>query len=461
VRTLYFRSLIFRVCLLLSASGCIATPVNDRLPNPTLGTASPQPSATTQTPSTSTPAPTQEPDFFFPSITTLEEEDRGGISILSFFVNNRIEPVTEVEIRATLQFQSNETPIQQEISLPFHHVLPSEKVPFLIRFPIQVPPEKDILEVINFQISGYQDAIIEVDLAGKTSNFEGESILYGWITNPENHPAQIHNFDLLAGISMDQPTSLESTYFHPTSILPHQSVPFLFSLDHLQDQPLESFFPFIDATRIPKLVEPSLSLPQYPEAMLDPQGNLLIRGIIQNNDQISRWVSAEVVLFYQDHIVSLTSMNPPFPLRPGEARPFGLTNFPGWRTRLDELGGQLDEISIVLFNDPLGSAEFKGQILDLTIEILGFESTGSTLLIKGTAANPSSHLLSQPAVQAEIRTTAGIVQTSNWMQLGETLPQGESIDFVLGIRLPDGIKLSDMEFDVTGSAILGEGPLPF
>jgi hypothetical protein len=227
------------------------------------------------------------------------------------------------------------------------------------------------------------------------------------------------------------------------------------------DQSLESFHPFIDATLLSEQVNPSFSMKQYPEVVLDPQENILLRGMIHNEDQISRWLSAEVAIFYQDQIVSLTSLAPPFPLGPGEMRGFGLTDFPGWRERLKALDGQLGELSLQLFYDPLGCVEFKGQIHHLNVDILGFESTGSTLIIRGSATNPSLYDLSLPTVQAEIRSTAGYLQTSSWNLLDTAISQGQAIDFILGIRLPTGMEVSEMEMDVTGIAILTEDVLPF
>jgi hypothetical protein len=349
----------------------------------------------------------------------------------------------------------------KEFRLPYQHVLPSEEVPFLVSFPAQSSPESIILEVVNFQISGAEDATLEAEITGTTRTPEGKTILVGWITNLENNPAQIHHFYLLTIDSSDQPTAFNSASLVPSSVSSHQRIPFLFALDQVQGQGSVSFHPIIDATIIPNWLEPPFSLPQYPEITLDPQDNLILPGIIQNTDEISRWISAVVVLRYEDQIVSMASLNPPFPLGPGESRAFGLTDFPGWRTRLNELGGHPDDISIEVFFDPLGCSEFKGQLHHLSVEIHGFETTGSTLLIKGSASNPSPQTLSLPSIQAEIRSTAGILHTSGWILIDETILQGQSMSFILVVRLPEGMKLSEMEIDVTGMAIFEEGSLPF
>ena len=447
--------------IVVLVSGCTATPVKNLLPSSTVETPSPQPSETLPPSPTDTAPPTHEPEFLFPSVTILDQTDGKGFSIIGFFTNNTTEAVTQVEIRATLHFQSEGTPVWKEVSLPYQQVLPSDSVPFKVQFPDQLPPEDVVLEVVNFQESGLEDATLELEITGRTHTPEDEIVLYGWITNPENNPVQIHHFHLLAGYSLEEPTAFISASIYPSSVPPHQRRPFLFTLGKEQDQQSISLHPFIDATIALEWMETPFSLPQYPEITFDPHGNLLLRGIIHNTDEISRWVSAEIVLLYQDQIVSLAPLNPPFPLGPGESRAFGLTNFPGWRTRLDELGGHPDDISIEIFYDPLGCGEFEGQVLNLMVEIAGYESTGSTLLIKGSASNPSSHTLSLPSIQAEIRSTGGKLQTSNWTLLEKTITQGQSIPFVLALRLPTGLKLPEMEIDVTGIGILEEGFLPF
>ena len=454
-------SLILCTCILILVSGCTATPDQNLLASPTIETPSPRLSKTLTPSPSDTASPTHEPEFLFPSVTILGQKDGEGFSIIGFFVNSTTEAVTQVQIRAALHFDAEGAPVWKEVILPYQHVLPSESVPFLVQFPSQPPPESVTLEVINYQVSGSEDARLEVEITGRAHTSEDEIILYGWINNPENDPIQIHYFHLLAGHSLEEPTAFISSSIHPSSIPPHQRMPFLFTLDKEQNQQSVSFYPFIDATVISEWTAPTFTLPQYPEITLDPQGNLLLRGIIHNTDGISRWVSAEVVLLYQDQIVSLTHLNPPFPLGPGESRGFGLTNFPGWRTRLDELGGNTDDISIEIFYDPLGCGEFEGQVIHLMVEITGFESTGSTLVIKGNASNPSSHTLSLPSIQAEIRSTTGLLQTSSWILLDETLAQGQTMRFVLSVRLPEGTKLSEMEIDVTGIAVYEEGFLPF
>jgi hypothetical protein len=459
VRTHHFGYLIFFGIVSLSVAGCMGSSTDNHLPDPTYLATPPYTSSALPALRPSS-TPVQEPDFLFQSV-TIHEQEEGGISILGILVNHRTDAVSAIEISVVLQLPSDQNPVRQRVSLPYQHILPSEKVPFRFDFPNQSSPESVLLDVVNFQVSHSEDAKLNVELSGKSLTSENEIALYGWITNPLNDFVQIHNFNFLVGPSSEEPTALISSHSHPSSIFPKQSVPFLVTLDLIQDQSLESFHVFIDATVLSEQVNPSFSMKQFPEVVLDPQGNLLLRGMVQNQDQISRWLSAEVALFYEDQIVSLTSLAPPFPLGPDEVRGFGLTDFPGWRERLKDLDGQPGELSMQLFYDPLGCVEFKGQIKHLPVDILGFESTGSTLIIRGSATNPSSDDLSMPAVQAEIRSTTGYLQTSNWSLLNRTISQGQAIDFILGIRLPTGIELAEMEMDVIGIAILTDDVLPF
>jgi len=447
--------------LLVFIAGCSRTPDGVPSPSPLSET---NPTRSYPTPTTTpikTASPTLQPEFTFPSFNILEEGDPGGKTILGLFLNNTSESVTDVKIRITLYFSPGEAPVRKEMDLPYMHIRPNEKVPFLIHFPNISFPESILPEVINYQKSGNQAAELEVIFTNRVTTSEGEYLLLGWITNPKNHPARIHHFYLLAGNAVDRPSAMVTAAIFPSSILPHQRAPFLVKLNAEQVQESDSFYPFLDTSLLSNLAEPSFTSPQPPEATLDPQGNILIRGIIQNTTNISRWVSGSVALLYQDQLLSLAPFNPPSPLGPSESRTYGLTDFPEWKTLLDELTGQLEDLTIEIFYDPLGCIEFKGQILPLTIEVNGYESTGSSLFIKGTATNPSPHQLSLPAVRAEIRTTTGQLQAANWKILDEVIAEGQSKDFIISIRLPKGLKLNENEIDLIGTAILEQSDLPF
>jgi hypothetical protein len=168
-----------------------------------------------------------------------------------------------------------------------------------------------------------------------------------------------------------------------------------------------------------------------------------------------------VALRHQNQLLSLTSLVPPTPLGIGENRAFGLSQFPGWNTQLSGVEVNMDGIEVEFYCDPLASPAFKGQIFSLTSEIMGFEATGNSLIIRGEVSNPTSHSLSNAAVQADLRTIDGGIQASNWILLEDTIEPGGNLFFVLPIPLPEGTILPDLEIDVRGIAILRESDLQF
>jgi hypothetical protein len=150
----------------------------------------------------------------------------------------------------------------------------------------------------------------------------------------------------------------------------------------------------------------------------------------------------------------------PIPLSGGEARAFSLTEFPGWQDQLSDSDLDVDQIETEFYCDALASSEFKGQIFNLTSEITGFETTGSTLIIRGSITNRTSQTFPSSVIQADLRTIDGYIEASNWIHIQETLKPGERTDFVLPVRVPAGTNIPNLEIDVRAIAVLEESNLP-
>jgi len=382
-----------------------------------------------------------------------------GLAILGQVRNEMDEAASHIKIRVTLSGDSEPPLAQKERILPVQHLQPGETFPFELPFPDVLQADHVDIDIIDFQISANNDVELEIEFSATSTTEDGKYVILGWISNNLNISVEIFNFLLLTADSEGSAYSLVMPNFHTSSLLPSEKVPFLAILD--QDPSALSITPFLDAIEVQNLGAAPFSFPQKAELTQDSQGNLLLRGMIKNNDSLTRWVSCIVALRYQDRLISLTQMIPPSPLSAGENRAFGLSWFPGWKTQLSELGGEVEKIDVEVFCDSRASSEFKGQIFSLNSEITGFESTGSSLIIKGKVSNLTSHSLSYAAVQADLRSIDGFIQTSNWIILDKSIEPEGSIPFVLAVRLPEGIILSQMEIDVRAIAILEESNLPF
>jgi hypothetical protein len=388
----------------------------------------------------------------------VDQDHSGKPSVVGFLRNELLEGVTNIRIRVRLIDEGGNVINQEEETLLIKHLLPGESAPFLIQFSEVGQTDRIDAEVLHYQRSGYRDAELNVEISGTVFNSEVKTIMLGWISNPLETPVEIHSIMFTAFDTDGTPQALVEP-FHPSSLLPGERVPFLASFDG--DLQASSFQSHTDATHLSVLKPPPVSFQQGPEVVFDPQGNLLVRGMIQNEGRLTRRISGSLALMLNDRIVSIAPFTPSIPLRPGEDRAFGLTAFPGWRERLQELEGGIDELEASIFLDPLASTEFMGQILQLRCEVTGFESTGSSLLLHGTVHNLTRSTVDVPTVQAEVRSTEGLLHTAGWVTIAQSLELDQSSPFVLVLRLPDGIELSQSEIDVYASGILEEIGLPF
>ena len=369
------------------------------------------------------------------------------------------EGASNLKIRAILYDESDLAIRQEELLLPIQHLHPGESFPISLSFP--KTPEVDHVEIdiLSYQISVKPNVEVEVEIVDRSTTGDGSYLLMGWLSNPRNIDVQIHNFSLVFTEKDESIHSIIVPDFYTSSLLPSQKVPFLVTLG--QNPNTLSVKPFLDVIEIQSLNEASFSFPQKAELVLDSQGNLLLRGNIKNEHVHSIWVSCIIALHHQDRLISLTQLNPPSPLMAGEVRSFGLTQFPGWKEQLTHSKIELEEVEISFFCDGLASSEFKGQIFTLNASITGFETTGSSLIIRGEVSNLTSKTLAYVSVQADLRNIDGDIHTSNTILLEEILDPGGTTSFVLPVRLPAGTVLPDMEMDVRATAILEENELPY
>jgi hypothetical protein len=369
------------------------------------------------------------------------------------------EGASNLKIRAILYDESDLIIRKEELLLPIQHLHPGESFPITLSFPKSPEVDQIEIDVLSYQISLNRDVELEVEITDRNTLGDGSYVLAGWLSNPRNIGVQIHNFSLVFTENNGSIHSIITPEIYNSSLLPSQRVPFLATLD--QNPNTLSVRPFLDVTELQNLEQAPFSFPQEAELVLDSQGNLLLRGIIKNDHVRPLWVSCIVALHHQDRLISLSQLKPPFPLAAGEVRSFGLTQFPGWKEQLTHSKIELEEVEISFFCDALASSEFKGQIFTLNASITGFETTGSSLIIRGEVSNLTSETLSYVSVQADLRTIDGDIHTSNTIPLEEVLDPGGTTFFVLPVRLPAGTVLPDMEIDVRAIAILEESELPF
>jgi hypothetical protein len=382
-----------------------------------------------------------------------------GVTVLGLIRNDTDIPASSIEVRVSLGLRSTNLIDQQMTILPISLLQPSEEFPFTLAFPDTAQADQVEIIVMDYQSSAETDIKLEVEISGVGRTESGQFAILGWLSNPHSSSAQIHNSLLVYSDPETDILTFKSPDLHPSTIPPSQKVPFMTILE--QDPTELSITPYFDATALDPLGNLSISFPQRATIAVDSQGNPLLVGSIRNEGTLPRWLSCIVALQSQDQLVSLSQLAPPIPLTAGEIRAYGLTHFPGWRTHFIENELKVEDIHSDFFCDPLAYAEFSGQIFTLDSEVVGFEVTGSSLIIRGEVYNRTSHPLSNAVIQADLRSVDGTIQTSNFILLDEMLEIGSTSTFILPVRLPEGSLLSKLEIDVRANALLLESDLDF
>jgi hypothetical protein len=369
-----------------------------------------------------------------------------------------LEAAANIEILVVLQDATGSISAQKVSTLPVQNLEGGESYPFLVAFQDVLSADEVVVEMIDYQMSGHNEVKLEVTLNEFSRSVDGRSIILGWLSNPQDSDVHIHNFILRTSGKQELPPALIIPELFISSLVSSEITPFLAVLD--DDPNTLTITPYIDAVESPALGNVPFSFSQETQLNIDSQGNHLLQGMIKNNDSLPHWVSCLVSFQYQDRLISLSSLHSPIPLAPGEARAFSLTEFPGWQDQFSNSTLEFDHLEIEFFCDPLESSEFEGQIFNLTSEVTGFETTGSTLFIRGSISNLTSQTLPSSVVQADLRSIDGYVEASNWLLIEETLEPGDSVDFILPVRLPAGTSIPDLEIDVRAIAVLEESDLP-
>jgi hypothetical protein len=391
-------------------------------------------------------------------LTLIHQTLIGQYTVIGLLKNNSPYGIVDVSLRVSLKNEAGEVVAEQFIPLLMKHVSPGEVAPFQAAFPDDLQGSATEAQIIALSLGVFERAPLTISVPDPPLLDGRQYTILGWLSNPGNSPVEIHRLVLISADPDWIPQELIVVSDRISMILPAESAPFLATFDHSPD--LSHLAAYLDATIAPKPSPVPLVLVQGLRVAFDRQGNILVIGAIQNQSSLPYWLSGLVLLTLDEEVLSLATLHPPSPIGPGETRALGLTEFPGWTARLAALGRNRDDLSAELLMDPISSLASSIQIQQMDLEVTGLENTGSAILIRGSIYNPSQFTISQPSIQAEVRSIDGSVQSANWLLLQERLEAHQSSSFLLPIRLPSGIDLSMMEMDVRAMGIVDSPGFP-
>ncbi len=153
-------------------------------------------------------------------------------------------------------------------------------------------------------------------------------------------------------------------------------------------------------------------------------------------------------------LLAVTQLRPPLPLQAGETLAFSAGEFYGLEQRILRALSREEELDIEVYLQAASTPPTER--VALSIQVIGFETVGSSLFLQGTLEDAGDSALRWPTIFATLRSTSGELLAAGWITPVEQLESGEALAFVLPIRLPEGVDPAAAEFDLRGFALMVE-----
>ncbi|HEY71549.1 MAG TPA: hypothetical protein G4O08_13310 [Anaerolineae bacterium] len=437
------------ILILLMPSACSPALEPDTTPT---STPSLQPSATpTPSPSPS-PSPTPPPDVEFTDLRLLPDKQVGDWRVIGLITNRSASPMIDPRVAITLMSNDGAPLVTETVPIIFAHLAPGESSPFRAVFP-SVGLASDIRVALHSNHEGsIQRAALEVDILNTGRTSRGSVAILGSITNPGNDPVSITALALTAQDSSRRALGVALPYAMPGSMRGGESAPFLALLEI--DAGASSYAAYVDAVAARGILDPQpISLDGSPRLKLDSQDHPIAIGSLKNVSDNAYLASLTLTISYQNEWVSVSQIDTPIPLGPGEKRAFSMTEFPGMDAILQDAAWSLEDLHLDVRIDPTLVGSEVTQAIPVELEILSYERIGTFTFIRGTVTNPYTHRVYNATVMTSLRYDWGYLMTAAWVVAAETLSTGESADFVLAIPIPANSTPRYAEFDTWAAAV--------
>ncbi len=280
---------------------------------------------------------------------------------------------------------------------------------------------------------------LAVEIGDQFITAQGELAILGLVSNPDPVPARLQSLSLVAIDPNGQPSARANLRYGPSLLAGGERVPFLavaaHNPGHARWEAVASAETGDRAGAIELLGEPDLRF--------TPQGAPFVLGQLHNpagEPQVARLL---LTLWEGDRLLTLTGLDAPVALGPGEQLSFSATDFPGFDLRADAV--TMEDLRVEARVESVAT-DATAVPLAVTVEV--FHSVGSALFLRGTVTNQQSRSLDIPAVLAEVRNLNGELWTAGWTVMTGSLGPGEQRDFVLELPLEQAIDPASAEFDL-------------
>jgi hypothetical protein len=382
----------------------------------------------------------------------LPGDDPGDHYVIGILENQSGRQIESISIRVSI-FDKDETLLSEQVVPPFLTRLnPKAASPFKAYFANVGEAASVTAHIDAFQPTVYPEAKLEIGDLTTFPTIDGGVAVLGMAENPNATSMVIDALGLLVVDPQGDPLDLLPYSAGLSIIGPGDRVPFLVLLSEGPGD--VEFLPYYCVTPTRAKLGASLIVSTPPEVLFTDQGTPLIIGTITNEDDRSFMMEFLVVVRIEDEILTIASIRPSLPLRPGESRPYAFTDFPGLASQLVRHEAQITELTAEILIDQHASRPSDRTLVQLDVQVTQYEPIGSSLFIKGIIFNPHEKGVESATVLAAVLSTAGELLTAGWTELHEILPANESRDFVLHLSLPQSADPAMNEYDLQAIGLL-------
>jgi hypothetical protein len=402
--------------------------------------------------STKTPSPTPNVVIAVQDIVLVPNADEQGWYVIGMLENQSQDQIESIHLSVSIKDQDQKL-ISEQVIQPFLlRLSPNESTPFKATFPRAEAPSSAQAVVIAHQPVSFPEVRLRVEELKTISTNDGGMAIFATLENRRGTSVVIEALGFLAVDAQGKPIELFPYTAGLSMIGPGAGVPILAHATH--DPGEVDLVPYSNASFTRSEQPTPLSISSPPQVLFTEQGAPLILGTLTNESDRPIDTVFLVVLRLEGEIVSLASIKTTIPLRPGESRPYAITDFPGLTMQIAQHEtGEADLMAEIVI-DHFASQPSDRKLVQLDLQITQFEPIGSSIFIKGTITNPHVIDVGSATVLAAARTTDGELITAGSTSISGTLTSNDVRDFVLNLTLPQGADSSMSEYDIQALGLL-------
>ncbi len=289
---------------------------------------------------------------------------------------------------------------------------------------------------------------VEIEILETRTSGSGQTIILGTLTNRQFGYARLDDLILLPKEFTGERQGVARLQLANQGLPPDEAVPF--TAEVLGEIPQAGWQVYLAASPFGTPDTPRLEIVAPPEARHSTQGTPFFIFQIRNPGSLSRWLKGQVAFYRGEELIALARLDTPVPIRPGETRPFSISELVGLPTGVDISPDALEGWEAELIIDALASRPALQETRLLRLEVSQFEQIGDLIYLRGELTNDNPDTVERPSALVAARDVAGNLLDSAWTMPQEVLAAGESVEFEVTMLLPAGVTAELSEFDLQG-----------